>query len=293
MPNDCSSHHHCHYFYQASAYGLAGEFQRPVQQSIPALAACSLSSSGGHAAQRHEKYSLSPFIRFDNAYTEAGGSYDDCHKNHTTYVCSVVEGLNIADVVTADRVVSRMVIYSPKCGEEGEHSFDITGSYFDNLKVAGHALDVKLSTQKFHANDTYSKFETAFHSQDGADLLPWGRQTPEQLDELEKREQQYHALSGIGGRAKQWHGKADRPKGGTYWSSAAGHLNLNEQLKDTELESFGGIILIPKFGVVRLAQVLVRKDYRRLVMFQVQMCSGAGGTTDGPTSGAGGGTHYP
>jgi hypothetical protein len=293
MPNDCSSHH-CHYFYHASAYGLAGEIQRPIQQSVPALAGCSLSTSGGRAAQRQEKYSLSPFIRFENAYTEVGGSYDDCHNNHTTYASSVVEGLNIADVVTADRVVARVVVYSPECGrDDGEHSFDITGSYFENLKVAGHPIDVKLSTHKFNQHDTYSKFEKAFHSDEGHDLLPWGRQSSKQLDELEKLEKQYHALSGIGSRAKRWHGKANRPKGGMYWSSAAGHFNLNEQIRNTELQGFGGIILVPKFGVVRLAQVLVHKDYRRLVMFQVQMCSGSTGSSDGGTTGGGTSRPFP
>jgi hypothetical protein len=293
MPNDCSSHH-CHYFYQASAYGLSGEIVRPVQQSVPAQAACSLAGGGGRGAQRAENFSLSPFLRFNAAYTEVGGSYDDCHNNHTTYATSVIEGLNIADVVTADRVVARMVVYSPECGNDaGEHSFDITGSYFENLKVAGHPIDVKLSTQRFNQHDTYSKFEKTFHTEAGHDLLPWGRQTSRQLDELEKLEKQYHALSGIGSRAKRWHGRSARPKGGTYWSSAAGHFNLNEKVKDTELQGFGGIILVPKFGVVRLAQVLVQKDHRRLIMFHVQMCSGSTGGSDGGTSGGGGSRPIP
>ncbi len=294
MPNECSSHH-CHYFYNASAYGLAGEIERPVRQSIPAQAASSLASGGGRGAHRAEKFSLSPFIQFDAAYSEVGGSYDDCHNIHTTYACSVIEGLNIADLVTADRVVARMVIYSPECGnDDGEHSYDITGSHFDNLKVAGHPLDVKLSTHKFNQHDTYSKFEKAFHSDEGNELLPWGKQSPKRLDELEKLEKTYHALTGIGSRAKRWHGNSNRPRGGTYWSSAAGHFNLNEVIKDTGLQGFGGIILIPKFGVVRLAQLLVHKDYRRLTMVQVQMCSAGTGATDGGTATGGTGTpHFP
>lgn len=293
MPNDCSSHH-CQYFYHASAYGLAGEIQRPVQQSVPAQAACSLSSGGGRGTQRTEKFCVSPFICFDSAYTEVGGSFDDCHNRHTTYAFSVVEGLNIADVLTADRVVSRMVVYSPECGDDdGEHSYDITGSHFDNLRIAGHAIDVKLSTHKFHEHDTYSKFEKIYHSDQGSDLLPWGKQTTKQLDALEKLENEYHALSGIGSRAKRWQGKSSRTKGGLYWTSAAGHLNLSEKVDQTELQGFGGIIVVPKFGVIRLAQMLVHKDYRRLTMFQVQMCSGSSGNSDGGGATGSGGRPMP
>jgi hypothetical protein len=205
-----------------------------------------------------------------------------------------VEGLNIADVVTADRVVSRMVVYSPEVGdEEGEHSYDITGSHFVNLRVAGHPLDIKLSTHRFHTHDTYSKFEKAYHADQAEDLLPWGSQSEKQLTELEKLEDQYHGLSGIGKRAKAWKKKTQRSKGVSYWCSAAGHLDLSKMIDETELQGFGGIIVIPKFGVVRLAQMLVHKDYRRLTMFHVQMCSGSAGTTDGGGTAGGGGHPYP
>src|ERR1700704_6755003 len=123
MPKACPCHH-SQYFYHASAYGLAGEIERPVQQSVPAQAACALASGGGRGTQRVEKFCLSPFICFDAAYTEVGGSFDECHNKHTTYAHSVIEGLNIANVVTADRVVSRMVTYSPETGDgESEHSY--------------------------------------------------------------------------------------------------------------------------------------------------------------------------
>ena len=293
MPNDCSNHH-CQYFYRASAYGLAAEIERPVQQSVQSQAASTLASSGGRGAHQVEKFCVSPFICFDRAYSEVGGSFDDCHGVHTTYATSVIEGLNIADVVTADRVVARMVSYSPTHDNpDGEQSFDITGSHFDNLRIAGQPIDIKLATHTFHAHDTYSKFERAFHSGDAADLLPWGNQSDKRLADLEKLEGQYHALGGIGARARQWNKKSQRRTGTAYWTSAAGHFKLHEQVDETELQGFGGIILVPKFGIVRLAQVLVGRDHRHLTMFHVQMCSGTTGTSDGGGSGTGTGTHFP
>jgi hypothetical protein len=287
------SRHHSQYLYHASAYGLAAEIDRPVKQSIHAQAATTLSSIGGRGSARVDRFCIPPFISFEAAYTEVGGSFDDCHNTHTTYAQAVIEGVNVFDMVSADRVVARMVIYSPEEGnEDGEHSFSITGSHFDNLRIAGHPIDVKLATHTLHQHDTYSKFEQAYHDDAGANLLPWGNQNDKRLEELEKAEEQYHALSGIGKRAKAWK-KGKRRKGGAYRCSAAGQLNLTEQVKNTELLGFGGIILIPKFGVVRLAELVVHKDHRSLTMLSVHMCSpGGGGGSVGGAQGSGG-TTFP
>jgi len=325
------SHHQ--YFYHASASGLSAEIERPVQQSIAAQAASTLPSGGGRGFQRTEKFCVAPFVCFDAAYSEVGGSFDECHMMHTTYAYSVIEGLNIADVVTADRVVSRMVTYSPPepdghCCVEGEHSFDITGSHFDNLKIAGHKVQFDLSSRLINEHNTYSKFQELYHpdaaggsanptvaasekpnngkaddrKKKAASLLPWGNQDEQGLNDLLKCEKTYHALTGIGSRAKAWSsGHGAKPKsarqpaqkstnyGGAYWCSAAGHLDLKESIGDTELKNFGGLILIPKFGVVRLAELVIHPDYQRLTMVRVQMCSGSTGSTDGGTTGTSGG----
>lgn len=282
------------YIYHASAYGLAAEIERPVRQSVHTQAPSVLSSSGGRGSNRADKFSLPPFIAFDAAYTEVGGSYDEAHNKHTTYATAVVEGLNIADVVTADRVVARMAVYSPEVGDDqGEHSYDITGSHFDNLRIAGHHIDVKLATHVFHEHDTYSKFQTACNKGTTEKLLPWGAQDDKRLDELEKFEEQYHALAGLGQRAKQWKKRKKRKtttdQCSAYWCAAAGHLDLADHVKETELKNFGSIIVVPKFGVIRLAEMIVSKEHRSLTMFRVEMCSAAGGSGTGSGTGGGGG----
>ncbi len=281
---------HSQYLYHAMAYGLAAEIDRPIKQSIPTQSAAVLSSVGGHGSDRVVDFSIPPFISFDSAHTEVGGSFDECHNMHTTYAQAVIEGLNFFDIVTADRVVARMVVYSPEEGDEdGEHSFSITGSHFDNLRIAGHAIDVKLATSTFHQHDTYSKFEKVYLGGGAADLLPWGNQPEKRLDELEKAEEEYHALRGIGKRAKAWKQKSKQRKAGPYVCSAAGHLNFADKVKDSELRGFGGIVLVPKFGVVRLAEVEVRHDRRKLTMLRVHMCSpGGGGGSAGSACGSGG-----
>jgi len=293
------SRHHCQYNYHASAYGFAAEIDRPVQQSLHAQAASALSGSGGRGSNRVESFSLPPFISFDAAYSEVGGSFDDCHNVHTTYTTSVIEGLNIADVVTADRIVCRMAIYSPKVKDgtceptdpNAEHEFDITGSHFDNLRIAGHEIELELATQKLQNHATFSKFEGAFTNIGAEDLLLWGKQTGPRLDQLEKAEQQYHPLTGMGQRAKRWAKKKEKHDG--YRCSPAGHLDIPGQLKGSGLDGFGSIILIPKFGVVRLAEMTVEPHRRYLTMINVQMASPGSGGGSGPGNGGGTNPTFP
>jgi hypothetical protein len=201
-----------------------------------------------------------------------GGSFDECHNRHTSYATSVVEGLNILDVVTADRVVSRMAIYSAEAGDKaGEATFDITGSHFDNLKVAGHKIDVKLATHVFHEHDTYSKIAKAHQ---GKKTDPWllgsklGKLNDRELAELEDT---YHSLGGISEIVREWKQTEDRPKDrGGYCFSPANHLKLEEHAgPNTELLGFGCIICVPKFGepaaarqaaaIARLANLIARR----------------------------------
>lgn len=310
------SRRHLQYFYHASAYGLAGEIERPTRYSIPMQAATTLAGSGGRGYQRVERFTAQPFVSFDAAYTEVGGSFDDCHNQHTTFAYSVIEGLNIAGMITADRIVARMAIYSPKMDledansesaakpaaatkgkrkqapapspdAEAEHMFDITGSYFENLRIAGLKIDVQLATHQLHQNQTYQNLATAMES--SHELQPWGNLDKERLDRLEEMEEYYHALEGFGSRAKRWRDDTTcRCMNGMYWLSAAGHYNLNEEHPESELHGFGGIICIPKFGVVRLAEITAHHHRRELHMLRVDMCSTSDGNIVGGGAGGGG-----
>jgi hypothetical protein len=286
-----STHH-----YHASAFGLAGEITRPVLHGIPTQAATTLAGSGGHGFQRVENFHHG-LVSFRAAYVEVGGSYDHCHQVHTTYASSVIEGFNVADVVTADRIVSRLAIYS--AGEEdrgGESSFDITGSSFENLRIAGHKIDITLATHVFHGYDTYGKLQRVCGSKQPAECFAWSKLGTLKERELQELESQYHALDGMSERIKLWKSAKGKDNGDhMYWCSPASHLDLKEHAgAHTELQGFGSIICIPKFGVVHLAQLMVQKHTRSLTMVRVQMCSsGEGGIDGGGTMGNGMPPHPP
>jgi hypothetical protein len=282
-----------HHFYHATAYGLAGELVRPHRHSIPTQAATMLVPGGGRGFQRVENFRLDGVVSFDAASVEVGGSYDPDHHTHTTYAQSVIENLNIADIVKADKVVARLAIYSPRTDDTSdENRFDITGSHFENLRIVGHKLDVKLATHRLHDYETYRALEDGYQQKSADDILCLSKLSKQDLKTLQK---EYSALNGLSDAADAWKQKTSkkRERGNAgYWCSAANHLENHfgkgKNVEETELKVFGNFILIPKFGVVRLAEMVIHKNMRTLNMVHVQMCSaGNGNIHTGGTTGNG------
>lgn len=292
MAKECS-HHHCNHHYHASAFGVSGELRRPAQRSIAAQASTTLASGGGRGFDRVDNFQFDGTLSFRAAYTEVGGSFDECHKIHTSYASSVIEGLDIAGIVMADKIVSRMSVYAPEEGSEGELSFDIIGSHFENLRICGHPINVKLATHEFHKLDKYSKFEQALQDKKADHLLFLSGLSKLNAAKLQELENEYHALEGVTKRVARWAKSTAKTRTATsYLCSAAGHLNLKEHVEaSSELQGFGSIICIPKFGIIHLAEVTIYKDHRTLNMLRVEMCSaGDASIHTGGTSGGGGPT---
>jgi hypothetical protein len=293
--SDKCVHHHSQYVHHAFAYGLAGQIERPFKHTITTQASTVLGASGGRGYQRVDNFHVDGIVSFKAAYVEVGGSFDECHNRHTSYATSVIEGLNILDVVTADKVVSRMAIYSAEHGDdEGEATFDITGSHFVNLRIAGHKIDVKLATHVFHEHDTYKKIAQEHQR----NLRDWhvGSKLSQLTDaEVNELENTYHALGGMSETVRKWKQKGDgsqKPMSFTF--SPVNHLKLEDHVgASSELLGFGSIVCVPKFGVVRLAEMTVTPSCRTLTMFRVQMCSTGTGSTDGSGTGGSGGAPPP
>src|SRR6185437_15213979 len=277
--------HHSQYVYSTSAHALAAEFERPKKCSLAPQASVVLAGHGGHGSTRSPGQKIDGLISFEEAYAEVGGSFDDCHGTHTTYAWSVLEGVSVAEMLTADRVVSRVAIY---CAGDNktDATYDFTGSYFENLRIAGYPVDIKLDTNSLHGHNTFGKLAQAYKKRTCDKLLLGYGMCDLSNAKLRELEETYHALSGMSEIVAEWKKKDRSAERGVYRLSAANHFNLEEQIGKTELEGFGSIICIPKFGVIRLGEIIVHRHSRSLTMFRVQMCSsGHGGSEGGTTSG--------
>jgi hypothetical protein len=141
---------HRHFHYHASAHALNGELTRPVQRVIEVQAGISLPSTGGVGSSHVENFRVDEVVSFKRGYSHVAGSVkeENGKRIHTTYATATIEGLNILDVVTADRIVARLSSSfeepPPEKPGPNEGKVLLVGSKFENLSIAGYQVDVEL-----------------------------------------------------------------------------------------------------------------------------------------------------
>jgi hypothetical protein len=129
--------------YHATATAISGHLKLPIETEIAPQAHSKLPSKGGHFCQRIEDFSVEEVISFRSAYTRVSGNKGTKDgQGWTTVTTTVVEGLNVLEVVTADRVVMQTITEHPLEGYVPSVSF--LGSRFENLRIAGQSVELEL-----------------------------------------------------------------------------------------------------------------------------------------------------
>jgi hypothetical protein len=141
------------FHYHACAHAFSGSFTRPFSEIIDVQAASALPIIGGHGNSRVENFRFREFVSFRKGYTHVSGAHQADDGSHNTLVTSTVEGLNLFDVVTADRIVARL--YSKHLPKEPEGFITMVGSKFENLRIAGCPAEIKLNTELFERLPTF------------------------------------------------------------------------------------------------------------------------------------------
>ena len=103
----------------------------------------SLSPSGGYGSAHSENFRLEGVVSYKSASTQVSGrlSKKEGH-GWVTLATATVEGLNVLDVVTADRLIAQVSTEHPL--EEDNPRVTFLGTSFENLKIAGCPIDIKL-----------------------------------------------------------------------------------------------------------------------------------------------------
>jgi hypothetical protein len=136
--------HRIAFNFHGHGHALSGEFRHPLWSIIPAQASASLSSIGGIAVAKAENFHFQDFVCFKSAHTHISGKRrrGDAGETFVTHVSTVVKGLNILGMVTAERIVSRLTsIHKP---DEPEGHIIAEDSRFDGLKIDGEEVKVTL-----------------------------------------------------------------------------------------------------------------------------------------------------
>ncbi|HEX4320487.1 MAG TPA: hypothetical protein VHZ52_06265 [Acidobacteriaceae bacterium] len=148
------------HYYHAEATALSGILDLPLVQVINPQATATLPEKGGYISQQAQPYKVESVLSYESANTQVAGNREK-KPGHgwNTLVTSVVEGLNILDVVTADRIVGQVSTEYPLDGYVPSITF--LGTRFENLRIAGHEVkldwDLNLCGKKPEGDAPYTK----------------------------------------------------------------------------------------------------------------------------------------
>lgn len=129
--------------YHAVAHALSGHLHHPVYQRIKEQAMVSIKGErGGHITEQLRAFSLEGAVTFESAHSRVSGSRSLKDNGWITLSTSIVEGLNVLEVITADRVVSQV---STEHAKKDGHVPHVTflGTQFVNLRLSGFEIKPK------------------------------------------------------------------------------------------------------------------------------------------------------
>ena len=130
--------------FHADASAFGGHIELPFEKVIEAQAPMTLSPDGGYGSARSDNFRFENIFAFKSAYTQVSGIKSRKRPGWTTLATSVIEGLNVAEILTADRVVAQVITEHPS--EMGKYApyINFVGTRFDNLRVGSCQIDVDL-----------------------------------------------------------------------------------------------------------------------------------------------------
>ncbi|HLJ86550.1 MAG TPA: hypothetical protein VKZ53_06985 [Candidatus Angelobacter sp.] len=255
------------YLYSASTHALGGVFRRPSAQSIESQAACSLPIAGGRSSNTAKDFNLHG-VSFRSAYSEVIGSPYIKGKTtlHTTRVSCILEGVNILNMVTADKIVSILASQHDPTTDD-EPSIVTTGSHFENLRIAGHPVEIQeFAHDIFHEFDTYKKLQEGFRdTKRKADLL--GCMMGSKLTTKGDDAKHLHEVE------ESYSRHADKKATKLQTTVLCSMVKQIKPLPSSEIRVHGPVVVIPHFGTVYLGEVLIKHGMRRTSMLRLELGS--------------------
>jgi hypothetical protein len=250
------------FYFQTDANPLGGYIEKPFEKNIPSHASASLPNTGGYVHSRVEELNFEDIVSVSAAYSHVSGREIQRNGPWSTLVTSVVEGLNILEVVTADRVVAQLSV---------EHSTDqeypkvsCVGSHFENLRIAGYDAAPVLNWDLLNIGGKPDVAQTG--------VFPAFRKTgQEQAGKL------VESAGQTGENADQWiidrFGWMREPKpDGLVLCSLVNSVN-----GEIPARCHGHVLVIPDFGRVFLSELLVSPHSVQLSMIRAELgCNVAG-----------------
>jgi hypothetical protein len=274
------------FLYHAHGLALGGTITQPFKAEIESHAATSLPMVGGFASAKMESYRLREIVSYSSAHSYVSGIQTD--DGTYTVASSMIEGLNILDVITADAIVGRL---SAKHSESGQPEIITLGSTFVNLKIGGQPVEVDLDNDLYTAHPTFEKLVSHFD--------PQGKQAKAATKAKSPAKFRY-AWGQSNDQPSQQLGKGMLiPTGAdSHLANGVLHTSLVKQVRpvastnSAEELPYAYAIQIPHVGRVYLGELFASADCKRLSMLRVELGSPVAGTL-AVAAPVGGGNWFP
>ncbi len=129
--------------YYAESSVLSADLEQPLKEKIRPQARVRLSADGHYQFKKADPFRFEGILSYESGYTQVAGHPSSKIAGFTTLATSVLEGLNVLDVVTADRVVAQISTVHPVYGKGQVPSVTFLGTRFDNLRIGGQKVEVE------------------------------------------------------------------------------------------------------------------------------------------------------
>lgn len=239
--------------YHAEAHVLSGHLQRPIDQKIERQAPVTLNDRrGGHLTRYADDVSIEGLISFTKGETRVSGARSLKNNGWVTLSTSILEGLNVFEIITADRVVSQVSTDHPyKDGHVPHVTF--LGTQFKNLRVGG--FPVTLTLNLGICGDRPANGRS--YLQDPKFLAGVKEQTEKitRADGLPKeiKDQYDEKLAYI----NKLISTCDAGDQGSHESITCSLVQSIGEIPIPGVQTFGHVLLIPDFGTVALGEIEV------------------------------------
>jgi hypothetical protein len=323
-----------HYFH-AEAHALSGKLILPFEEQIKKQALVKLEGDSkqllleakgdqtgegedtrklrekraqeNYLSQHSKNYRLESIISYSAAHTQVSGHRSKKHPDRfVTLATSVVENLNVLNVVTADRVVAQIsTTHIP-----GQYSPEVTflGTHFEGLRIARHktepALNLAFAGERPEGKETYyptqqtrekglmASVEQQFQKlRDGFARIK-AELEPELLKRLGDKDswytKQYHEFSGFDYKHLQDRASEAAAPNGPKWDGVTCSLVDHVDIENIEIpvrepkktdpivirppaHCFGHVVHVPDFGTIFLAELTVNHNSFHLTMIRLEL----------------------
>lgn len=235
------------HYYHADAYVLEADIQQPTSEQVPKQGLVNLPENGEYQFKPVGPFRLKGVLSYSGGYTQVAGHPSSKGHGFTTLATSVVENLNVLDVVTADRVVGQISTEHPAAPSDDAEQWDqvpsvtFLGTRFVNLRIGGHKVEID---QDIHVVGPKPRDGISYFDDSSA---------------LNRLSRQFAHIRGMNNLPEWAEREFARDKDATHSQNKA-ELSLVKSINGAPGETFGHVIDVPHFGRIYLGELEVTRQ---------------------------------